>query len=212
MSLFITFEGTEGCGKSTQIELLSQWLKSKNKEHILSREPGATQVGKQIRSLLLNRESTDIVPLTELLLYAADRAQHCEQIVRPALKKNIIVLCDRFYDSTTAYQEGGRQLSPKLVQEINQLATQGLKPNLTFLLDLPVELGLKRALKRGEAQQDKEDRFEREKIEFHERVRKKYLEIAAEEPKRVFKIIADQSIDKIHENIINILSPILGQL
>lgn len=144
--------------------------------------------------------------LTELLLYAADRAQHCEQIIRPALKKNIIVLCDRFYDSTTAYQEGGRQLSPKLVQEINQLATQGLKPNLTFLLDLPVEEGLKRALKRAEAQQDKEDRFEREKLEFHERVRKRYLEIAREEAKRVFRIDASHGIEAIHKNIIDIVS------
>ena len=205
MSLFITFEGTEGCGKSTQIALLAEWLKSKNKNHVLTREPGATDIGKQIRSILLHRESTDIVPLTELLLYAADRAQHCEQVIRPALKQNKIVLCDRFYDSTTAYQEGGRQLSQKLVGEINQLATQGLKPHLTFLLDLPVEIGLQRALTRVSQEHDIQDRFEREKLVFHEQVRKKYHEIASSEPKRIFVIDANQDIQHIHQKIVSIL-------
>ncbi len=206
MSLFITFEGTEGCGKSTQIDLLAQWLQKNKRTYILSREPGATAIGKQIRSLLLNRESTDIVPLTELLLYAADRAQHCEQIIKPALKEQNIVLCDRFYDSTTAYQEGGRQLSKTLVAEINQLATRGLKPDLTFLLDLPVERGLERARKRAAQEQDTQDRFEREKLEFHERVRKKYHEIALQEPERIILIDASKDIQSIHEKIIEVLA------
>ena len=204
MTLFITFEGTEGCGKSTQIDLLAQWLQKNKRVYLLSREPGATTIGRQIRSLLLNRESTDIVALTELLLYAADRAQHCEQIIKPALKEQKIVLCDRFYDSTTAYQEGGRQLSKTLVMEINQLATQGLKPDLTFLLDLPVERGLERARKRAAQEQDTQDRFEREKIDFHERVRKKYHEIASDEPKRVILIDASKDIQSIHQKIIEV--------
>lgn len=206
MSLFITFEGTEGCGKSTQIELLANYFAEQQKFHILTREPGATSIGKQIRTILLSRESTGIVPLTELLLYAADRAQHCEQIIRPALQSNKIVLCDRFFDSTTAYQEGGRQLSKELVSEINQLATQGLKPDLTFLLDLPVELGIQRALKRAALTQDTQDRFEREQISFHERVQKKYHEIAKADPKRFVIIDASLSIQEIHQNIVQILS------
>lgn len=209
MSLFITFEGTEGCGKSTQIDLLAKHLGSKNKNYLLTREPGATPIGKQIRSLLLNRENTNIVPLTELLLYAADRAQHCEEIIRPALKENKTVICDRFFDSTTAYQEGGRQLPSKLVSEINQLATQGLKPHITFLLDLPVEIGLKRALKRASIENDTQDRFEREKLDFHERVRIKYHEIASQEAERVILVDANQDIQNIHQKIIQILESAL---
>lgn len=205
MSFFITFEGTEGCGKSTQIELMAMWLKSQNKDFILTREPGASPIGKQIRSLLLDRENTQMVPLTELFLYAADRAQHCETVIGPALKQNKIVICDRFYDSTTAYQEGGRQLDAKLVSEINQLATQGLKPNLTFLLDLPIEVGLKRALKRAAMENDRQDRFEREELEFHERVRRKYHEIAKQESSRVICLDANQEIQILHQEIIHLL-------
>ncbi len=202
MSIFITFEGTEGCGKSTQISLLAKYLESKKKSYLITREPGATLIGNQIRSLLLNRENTNIVPLSELLLYAADRAQHCAEIILPALKEKKIVLCDRFYDSTTAYQEGGRQLPSKLVSEINQLATQGLKPNLTFLIDLPIEIGLTRALKRTSVENDMQDRFEREKLDFHQRVKNKYHEIASQEAERVIIIDGNHDIQNIHQKII----------
>lgn len=202
MSLFITFEGIEGCGKSTQIELLAKFLESSGRAYIRTREPGATSIGSQIRSVLLKRENTNIVPLAELLLYAADRAQHCEELIRPSLRDQKVVLCDRFFDSTTAYQAGGRQLDAGLVENINQLATQGLKPHVTFLLDLPVNEGIERARKRAAQQKDLEDRFEREKLAFHERVRAKYLEIASQEAKRVVVIQAHQSIEKVHQDIL----------
>ncbi len=209
MSFFISFEGIEGCGKSTQIELLAKSLESAGKSCIQTREPGATSIGAQIRSVLLKRENTSIVPLAELLLYAADRAQHCEELIRPSLQNNKIVLCDRFFDSTTAYQTGGRQIDASLVENINRLATQGLKPDLTFLLDLPVEEGLKRARRRAAEQQDSEDRFEREKLAFHERVRAKYLEIASHEPDRFVKIDAQQSIQEVQNEIQKALKVLL---
>lgn len=210
MSVFITFEGIEGCGKSTQISLLGKKLESHGMACLLTREPGATAIGSQIRSILLRRENTNIVPLSELLLYASDRAQHCEERIRPALKAGTLVLCDRFFDSTTAYQAGGRQIETGLVEEINRLATGGLQPDLTFLLDLPVELGLQRARRRAAEQKDSEDRFEREEVEFHERVRAKYLEIAAREKNRFNIVDAQASIEEVHQEIsrhlVNILS------
>lgn len=201
MSFFITFEGIEGCGKSTQIELLAKSLELAGKAFIQTREPGATLIGSQIRSILLKRENVSIVPLAELLLYAADRAQHCEELIRPALQEKKIVLCDRFFDSTTAYQAGGRQIDAQLVENINQLATQGLKPHLTLLLDLPVKEGLGRARRRAAIQHDSEDRFEREALAFHERVRTKYLEIAAQNPHRFIKIKAEQNIQEVQNDI-----------
>ncbi len=210
MSLLITLEGTEGCGKSTQIKLLAQWLEKQERPFLLTREPGATPIGAQIRSLLLDRESSGIVPVAELLLYAADRAQHCKELIQPKLQSGKIVLCDRFYDSTTAYQEGGRGLSSSLVAQINEIATGALKPDLTFLLDLPVEIGLKRALQRAAQEKDTQDRFEKEALAFHERVRKKYHEIAKSEPQRFVVVDATQAIHAIHQEIIQKLIPRLS--
>jgi dTMP kinase len=198
MPLFITFEGIEGSGKTTQIKMLYDHLVSQGHAVMLTREPGGTPIGDQIRKVLLDRKNKGMTPLCELLLYAADRAQHCQEVIRPALNEEKIVLCDRFTDATTAYQEGGRQLPKDLVAEINQLATEGLKPNFTLLLDCPVEVGLARANHRILQLKDKQDRFEREEILFHERVRDRYLKLAEEDKERFVIIDATQDPLSMH--------------
>jgi dTMP kinase len=209
MSLFITFEGIEGSGKTTQIHLLADALSRKGFDIIQTREPGGTPVGDQIRQILLHVENRSMTPLCELLLYAASRAQHCEKVIRPALQAGKIVLCDRFSDATVAYQEGGRGLPPNQVVQVIQFATGGLKPHLTFFLDCPVELGLARAHHRISQQTEKEDRFEREEILFHERVRDRYLKIAEEEKDRFLVIDGTGTIAKVHQAILSKLSPFL---
>lgn len=206
MSLFITFEGIEGSGKTTQIQLLADELQRRGKTLLLTREPGGTAIGNQIRKILLSRENKNTVSLCELFLYAADRAQHVEELIRPALTEGKIVLCDRYADATTAYQEGGRQLPKDLVGQINSLACQGLKPDLTIFLDCPVELGLSRAQHRGAEQQDPEDRFEQETILFHRRVRDRYLQIAQEEKERFVILDGTGSIEEVQQRIVKLLN------
>lgn len=179
--MFITFEGGEGCGKSTHVKLLEEFVKSKGKEVAVTHEPGNTQLGKSIRKVLLDKES-EVEPLSEIFLFAADRLEHVEQVIKPALNSGKIVICDRFTDSTLAYQLGGRGLPEDLVRYVNWISCRGLVPDLTFLLDIDVKEGLKRAAQKGK------DRFESEILAFHERVREKYLEIAKDDPKR-FKVI-----------------------
>lgn len=178
--VFITFEGIEGCGKSTQIGLLAQHLEKHGHAVLVTREPGGTELGEAIRGLLLDPRNGAMAPLTELLLYEAARAQLVAERIRPALEARQVVLCDRFYDSTTAYQGAGRNLGDIDLAALHRLATGGLVPDLTVLLDLPVEEGLKRAL--GDA---RGDRIERESIAFHERVREAFMDIAKQEPDRV---------------------------
>ncbi|MBL7684878.1 MAG: dTMP kinase [Deltaproteobacteria bacterium] len=209
MSLLITFEGIEGSGKTTQIHLLHQQFKQKGLDSILTREPGGTPIGQEIRNLLLDRKNEHLASRAELFLYAADRAQHLHEVVLPALEKKQIVLCDRYIDATTAYQAGGRQLEEDLVQQMIQLASQNLKPHLTFLVDCPVEIGLSRAQKRAADVNDRLDRFERLALEFHERVRRRYLQIAQEEPARVKVIDGTQSIDLIQKEILSIIDTLL---
>ncbi|HPO12935.1 MAG TPA: dTMP kinase [Candidatus Hydrogenedentes bacterium] len=189
---FITFEGVEGCGKSTQIELLKTHLESKGHRVLVTREPGGVPIAEAIRSVLLDTRHTAMSPIAELLLYEAARAQIVEEIIRPALEKGCIVLCDRFADSTTAYQGAGRGLPMEEIERLHHLATQGVWPDLTFVLDLPVEQGLARARNRGRA-----DRMEQQALEFHQRVRQGYLDIAAREPGRVKVIASDESIEAI---------------
>ncbi len=187
----ITFEGIDGCGKSTQIRLLDQYLTELGFAVVLTREPGGTELGKKIRSALLDGVKDSVEPLAELLLYAADRAQHVRQVVTPALAEGKVVLSDRFYDATTVYQGYARGFDLALVEKLNELATGGLKPDLTLLFDLDVETGLNRTRKRGAETNgiaSQPDRLDQEPVEFHERVRKAYLEIAARESQR-FRVI-----------------------
>jgi dTMP kinase len=190
MRKLITFEGIDGCGKSTQMRMLEQYLTERGMAVVSTREPGGTELGRKIRSALLDGGKGSVEPLAELLLYAADRAQHVRQVIMPALVEGKVVLSDRFYDATTVYQGYARGFDLKLVNQLNELATGGLKPDLTLLFDLDAETGLKRTRRRGHeaGAAARPDRLDQEPVEFHERVRKAYLEIAAREPQR-FRII-----------------------
>lgn len=190
--LFITFEGIEGCGKSTQVALLKERLESRGRRVVVTREPGGTRVAELIRGVLLDGANTDMTSATELLLYGAARAQHVDELIRPALESGADVVSDRFADSTTAYQGAGRQLERSVVEEVHRLATRGTWPDITFLLDLPVEAGLARARMVGEP-----DRIERESVEFHRRVRDGFLRIAESEPDRVHVIDASQEVEAV---------------
>ncbi|NEP86187.1 MAG: dTMP kinase [Okeania sp. SIO2C2] len=209
---FIVFEGVEGGGKTTQIQLLRNWLleqkqsrellsKLINLEVIVTREPGGTKLGQALRELLLNTDISgeQIQERAELLLYAADRSQHIENLIKPYLEKGAIVLCDRFTDSTLAYQGYGRGLDLELIQKLNYIATGGLKSDLTFWLDIDVEIGLTRAKNRG-----KIDRMEQADIQFHKRVQQGYQELAKGNP-LIVRIDANLTTDKIQEKIQEIM-------
>jgi dTMP kinase len=185
---FITFEGIEGCGKSTQADLVREFLEGRGFSVLVTREPGGSPIGEQIRRILLEPANHGMVALTELLLYEASRCQHVEAVIRPALDAGKVVICDRFFDASTAYQGYGRGLDIAMVGRLNLVATGSRKPDLTIVLDLPVDVGLKRLGK-------KLDRIEREAVEFHQRVRKGYLRIARDEPGRVKVVNAAGSID-----------------
>lgn len=198
MASFITFEGIEGSGKTTQLRLLGETLDALGYQVLLTREPGGCPIADQIRGTLLHPDNAALVPRAELLLYAAARAQHVEEVVNPALEQGKIVLCDRFTDATLAYQGDGRGLDRGLIVELNRLAAGLCTPDLTLLFDLPAEIGLGRALKRETEQQDSsEGRFERETLEFHQRIRAGYLKLAAAEPERFSIIDADQTPKQI---------------
>ncbi|HYV18287.1 MAG TPA: dTMP kinase [Verrucomicrobiae bacterium] len=184
---FITFEGIEGSGKTTQIGLLSQALHARNIAHVLTREPGGTPAGDRIRSLLLD-PATRLAPLAELLLYAAARAEHLERMIRPALQAGRMVLCDRYLDATRAYQGAGRGLPLGWIEAIHQLEPLRLAPDTTLLLDLDATLGLERARGRNARARHDEGRFEAEDLPFHRRVRDGYLALAKAEPDR-FRVI-----------------------
>ncbi len=200
----ISFEGSEGCGKSTQSKLLAKYLQSLGRRVVSTLEPGGTKAGKEIRKILLNMEE----PLSqnaELFLFASDRSQHVEELIKPSLEEGAIVICDRFIDSTIAYQMGGRKLPEELVRYVNTVSSGGLIPDLTFLLDLSPLVGLPRALAVSNLEKGKikkVDRFEKEKLAFHNDVRNKYLEIAKDNPQRV-KIIdtEKQDIQTVHDQI-----------
>lgn len=201
--MFITLEGIEGCGKSTQIHLLHQRLVNRGLEVVLTREPGGSDLGRHLRSVLLSRKGVSLTPLSELFLYLADRAQHVAEVIKPALSRGGTVLCDRFADSTVVYQGYGRKLDTQLLDSLNQVAVTGCVPDLTLILDLPVEVGLRRARNRNDAQgqSDTEGRFEAESLNFHHRIREGYLLWAALHPGRCVVIQADLSPEKVGEKI-----------
>jgi len=210
LPLFITFEGVEGSGKTTQIQRLKRYLTQKGFPCRVTREPGGGPIGEKIRKILLNPEHREMSPLSELLLYEASRAQHVIEVVKPLLKKGMVVLCDRFSDASIAYQGYGRKLDLKWVERLNRLSSQGIKPDITFLLDCPSDVGLKRALQRNQMlKKEKEERFEREKIQFHHRVRKGYLSIAQREPHRVKVIDTRKGEEKVFEKIRQIVDQLI---
>ncbi|MGZ8425803.1 MAG: dTMP kinase [Candidatus Binatia bacterium] len=195
MVRFVTFEGGDGSGKTTQIRALESYLSSLGRVCLVTREPGGTDLGVMLRRVLLEAGGAPIAPSSELFLYLADRAQHVSEVIRPAVAAGEIVLCDRFTDSTLAYQGYGRALDLGLLRKFNSVADDGTRPDLTFLLDCPIEVGLGRtASRQAQSQVDvpKEDRFEREQMEFHERVRAGFLDLARQEPSRIRVIDAAQ--------------------
>ncbi len=208
--LFITFEGVEGSGKTTQIQRLKEYLTQKGIRCKVTREPGGCSIGEKIRKILLNPDHREMVPMTELLLYEAARAQHVSEIIKPFVEEEGVVLCDRFSDATLAYQGHGRKIDLKWIERLNHLSTQGIRPDVTFLLDCPSNVGLKRAIRRNRAlKQEREERFEREEIQFHRRVRKGYLAIARKEPRRVKVIDTRQGEEKVFEKIQKIIDNLL---
>lgn len=209
MSLFITFEGIEGCGKTTQIGHLTSFFKRIQRPYLLTREPGGTQVGEKIRQILLSSDNAGMEPMTELFLYVAARIQHYRQIISPALREGKVVLCDRFADATTVYQGFGRRLDLTWIEEIHARALEDIKPDLTFLLDLPVEVGLKRAWKRLEKNPTREDRFEKEAVDFHRRIREGYLTLARQEPGRIIILDGMKDEQSLHREIISHLPGVL---
>ena len=194
MGFFITFEGVEGCGKTTQLRLLKERLEAAGEKVTATREPGGCPIADQMRAILLDAKNSAITPLAELLLYAAARAQHVQEVIVPALERGETVLCDRFTDATVAYQGHGRGLDLAVIEQLNRLATGALQPALTVLIDCPVQVGLSRALARIEATSGaREERFELESVRFHERVRDGYLALAAAFPERF--VVVDGSGD-----------------
>ncbi|MFC1887950.1 dTMP kinase [Candidatus Cloacimonadota bacterium] len=194
--IFITFEGTEGCGKTTQAELLADYYRQMGRKVLLTREPGGPKISEAIRSILLNKDNFEMLPETELLLYMASRSQHTGEWILPALEEGKIVISDRYYDSTIAYQGAAREINRNMIDTIRKYATFGLVPDLTFLIDLAAATGLSRIKK------ENADRLEQESLEFHTKVRKGFLEIAEVESR--YRVInGSKNIEEIHKDIIN---------
>ncbi|MBW1682791.1 MAG: dTMP kinase [Deltaproteobacteria bacterium] len=206
--MFITFEGIEGSGKTTQADRLVRRLLGLGVDVVRTLEPGGTRLGRQVRRILLDARNRDLLPLCELLLYEADRAQHVEEVIRPALERGQWVVCDRFYDATTVYQGYARGLDKAFIRFLNEHVCAGIAPDLTFLHDCPVETGLARALRRNQrTPHNGQDRFERERIVFHEAVRKGYLELAEGEPGRFVVIDAERDEAEIEAEIFARIRP-----
>lgn len=203
---FITLEGIEGVGKSTQLAFVRQYLENRGREVIVTREPGGTRIGEAIRELVLDRVHTGMAADTELLLMFAARAEHLDKVIRPALRAGKFVLCDRFTDASYAYQGVGRNLTHERIAVLEEWTQQGLKPDLTLLFDAPVETGLARAAKRSE-----KDRFESETLAFFEAIRNSYLDIARSDPGRVKIIDASQTLADVQSDLTALLDHIISQ-
>ena len=202
--MFITFEGIEGSGKTTQVQELKSFLTSRGHRCIVTREPGGTSIGEKIRAILLDPANKSICPQTELLLYIADRAQHVTEVIRPALSTGRMVICDRFADASVVYQGIVRRLNADLIGQLHRLTLGDLTPEATFLLDLPAETGLNRAWRRISTRQEAagESRFEEENLAFHNRVRQGYLALAQREPNRFVIIDASRDPAQVTSDII----------
>ena len=196
--VFITFEVADGCGKTTQIELLKKYLDEKNIKNIQTREPGATELGVELRKILLHYEKP-VSDVAETFLYLADRAQHTEFEIKPMLDDGYIILCDRFIDSTVSYQGYARKQDINQINKLNEIATGGLKPDLTIVFDIESTIAQKRL-------QGEKDRLEKEGLEFHKALRFGYLELAKKEPDRIKVINADDTIENIHKKVIELIS------
>ena len=204
---FITFEGIDGCGKTTQSERLASYLKKHGIPVILTLEPGGTGIGLKIRKILLDSRNKHMSSLAELFLYMADRAQHMKEIIVPSLNKGIWVISDRFYDATLAYQGFGREMDMRFIGLLNQKVCGTIRPDITFLMDCPVEVAIKRIANR---KADNEQlRFEQEHLTFHEKVRTGYLNIAKKEKNRIVVVDATRSVDEIQEFIVNKVKALL---
>lgn len=199
--LFITFEGCDGCGKTTQLELLAKYLQDKGYDVIVTREPGARGLGEKLREILLNYDG-EVSSNCESFLFLADRAQHIDTIVKPAIDAGKIVLCDRHIDSTAAYQGYGRGLDLEQINYLNNIATSGLKPDLTLLFDVDIETSMARV-------GNNKDRMESAGIEFQEKVRHGYLELAKKEPKRIKVFDSGKTIEQLHQEVLGIMAPLL---
>jgi dTMP kinase len=206
---FITFEGIEGSGKTTQIQMLSNHLEEHGIEHVLTREPGGTPIGDQIRHLVLHPSNSSMTATCELLLYTAARAQHIEQVIAPNLSEDRLVLCDRFKDATLAYQGHGRGLPLELIRRLHSLRGLTLQPNLTLLFDIDAATALDRARHRDMTKQADETRFEQEDLAFHEKVRDGYLALAGEEAERFVVLDARGSTAEVHRRVLDAMQRVL---
>ncbi len=211
--MFITLEGIEGSGKTTQIQRIAQWLATAGFDCLTTREPGGTPIGSQIRSVLLHPENGELAPTAEMLLYVADRVQHLETVIRPALAAGKVVVCDRYFDATLVYQGYARGLDRNMILQLHRLACQELMPDFTLLLDLAPEIGLERAWRRIQADgaHARESRFETEALAFHQRVRDGYLDLARQAPRRFGIIDAALDATAVGEQIDAALSAFVKQ-
>lgn len=196
LGIFITVEGSDGAGKGSNIEVIRDWFESRSRSVVLTREPGGTQLGEKIRNLLLDKNSSPVSPMAELLLMFAARAQHIEEVIQPALTEGRVVISDRFTDASFAYQGGGRGLILIKIEQLKTLVQADLQPDLTLLLDVPVNVGLARIVNRGES-----DRFDAETLDFKTRVRESYLQLAKNEPNRIVNINADRTLESVQQEI-----------
>ena len=201
---FVSFEGIEGCGKTTQITLLSEYLTKHSVPHTITREPGGTAVGEGIRKILLNSETIHLTSASELLLFYASRSQNILEKIKPALDRNEMVICDRYYHASMAYQGYGRGIPLDFIHKLTHLVCDPYRPDMTFLLDIEPEVGLARARARNHAKTENEGRFEAEDMEFYNRVRDGYLELASED-ERIQLIYADRPIETVHRHILALL-------
>lgn len=204
--LFITLEGGDGAGKSTQIDNITRFFEEKGLVVVHTREPGGTQIGEKLRDILLDKNNSEMSPVTEMMIYASSRAQHVREKIVPALERGEIVICDRFVDSSIAYQAYGRGLGD-MVAEVNNHATGGLSPDITFWMDIDPAAGRARASRAGDL-----DRLELEKLDFHYRVYEGYKKIAESEPERVKRIDASETVDKIRDKIYGHLDDLLARI
>ena len=199
---FLTFEGIDGCGKTTQLKQLAEHLKRLRLPFVVTREPGGAETSARIREVLLSRESTGMEAAAELLLYFAARAENVARVIRPALAQGRFVLCDRFTDATIAYQGYGRGLDRRFIRRLHQFACQGLNPDLTFVIDIDPHTSVRRALQRNTEASRDESRFEQESLEFYQRVRRGYHALARQEPRRVRMIPGEDTIENVHQKIL----------